>query len=251
MKNWLFALVIILAVAYWFRPIQEPHRSAPIATPASAKAPPPAARINPTAAAPSQQFEIQPTPAQEPDVATSREEKKGKPVLPYKMRNGLMVVQGDLVVGTPTREDAPDSGYVNMAPLQLWKKGNIPFHIQPSLSNPERIAQAVALFEGTAVHLTPYNGEEDAIVFEQGDKDCLSYVGKMGGKQPVWISPDCKPDDIAHEILHALGFVHEQNRSDRDNYIEMHFDNIDERYADNFEKLPQDFMKVSGLGEFD
>jgi hypothetical protein len=67
----------------------------------------------------------------------------------------------------------------------------------------------------------------------------------------VWISPECQPADIAHEILHALGFVHEQNRADRDNYIDVHFDNIDERYADNFEKLPQEFMRVSGLGEFD
>src|ERR1035437_532628 len=211
MKKWLVVFLLILFAAYWFRPIQDPARSV-----RKAAQPRPAAAKAETKAQAQQERNIQQTQQEEPEVVTSREEKKGKPVLPYKMHGELMVVQGDLVVGTPTRDDAPETGYVNMAPLKLWKDGKIPFHLQPNLSNPERVLEAIALFSGTAIHLTPYNGEEDALVFEPGDKDCLSYVGKMGGKQPVWISPDCQSADIAHEILHALGFVHEQNRNDRD-----------------------------------
>ena len=49
---------------------------------------------------------------------------------------------------------------------------------------------------------------------------CFSSVGREGGPQPVYLGRDCFSygDDLAlyharHEILHAIGFLHEMNRS--------------------------------------
>merc|ERR1712001_314001 len=45
---------------------------------------------------------------------------------------------------------------------------------------------------------------------------------------------------MAHEILHALGWTHEQNRADRDKYIKIIWKNIKSGYENNFEKQEGD-----------
>jgi len=247
-----FIGIIIFWLAVWF--FFANREQTPPQAHQERRAPAPAPQVHPSEPQqPHAQVEpqVQPSQPEEPEIVTDPQKPHRKPVLHYKLQNGLMVVQGDVVVGVPTHPDVPDEGLVQISPVKLWPKGHVPYHIQPDVPNPERIQAAIAMFDGTAIHLTPYNGEDDAIVFQVGDKDCLSYVGRMVGKQPIWISGDCQAPEIAHEILHALGFVHEQNRLDRDNYILVHSENIDERYVDNFEKLPKEFMGVSGLGEFD
>ena len=71
---------------------------------------------------------------------------------------------------------------------------------------------------------------------ERADAD--DDVGKVGGKQPIWISPGCEATEVAREIMHALGFVHEQNRSERDQFLEVFPQNIEEPFIYNFDKLP-------------
>ena len=39
-----------------------------------------------------------------------------------------------------------------------------------------------------------------------------------------------------HEILHALGFYHEQSRLDRDDFVQIRFENIRSGLENNFQK---------------
>ena len=42
---------------------------------------------------------------------------------------------------------------------------------------------------------------------------------------------------VQHEMLHALGFLHEMARPDRDDYVVVHWDNIDPIFHNQYHKM--------------
>ncbi len=169
----------------------------------------------------------------------------------FRLVDGKAILTEDIVLGTPQSAMKGEFGRTDAPKLNLWDAAIIPFYIQPSVPNPDRILRALAMFQDTAIRFVPLENQKDAIVFEEGTQNCQSYLGKVGGLQPIWLSANCGPTEIAHEVMHALGFVHEQNRYDRDSFIEILWDNIDEKYAHNFQQLPPSLMTVSGTTTFD
>uniref|UniRef100_A0A3B4BDD1 Metalloendopeptidase n=1 Tax=Periophthalmus magnuspinnatus TaxID=409849 RepID=A0A3B4BDD1_9GOBI len=73
---------------------------------------------------------------------------------------------------------------------------------------------------------------------------CSSYVGFIGGDQAVYIGSVCTVGNIAHELLHALGFYHEHTRMDRDSYINIIKNNIIKGTEQNFVKRHGDTLNV-------
>lgn len=57
---------------------------------------------------------------------------------------------------------------------------------------------------------------------------CWSYLGRQGGEQLVSLRKNgcLYHSTVQHEVNHALGFHHEQVRSDRDNYVQILTKNI-------------------------
>lgn len=67
---------------------------------------------------------------------------------------------------------------------------------------------------------------------------CYSFVGRTGNSQELSLANGCllSRGIIIHEFLHALGVFHEQSRPDRDNFVRINFENIQDGREGNFRK---------------
>ena len=169
----------------------------------------------------------------------------------FEVFEGYAIAYGDIILGQVGPDQKIQHGYYEPRPTQFWEK-EIPYAIRETLPHPERVEEAIQYFQkNTGLSFVPYQGQSDAIIFEPGGPDCTSALGRIGGLQPIRLADECRPAQIIHEIMHALGFFHEQSRPDRDEYLTIHWENIEERYRLQFAVVPPSYLEVLGDSAFD
>ncbi|XP_041826003.1 astacin-like metalloendopeptidase [Melanotaenia boesemani] len=140
---------------------------------------------------------------------------------------------------------------------RAWPTLDLPYDINPGIdSRTGDISAAMTMVsEHTCVTFHKRNSSEPDFLHFTSGTGCGSYVGFVGGEQSVLIAPSCSVGNIAHEILHALGFHHEHSREDRDQYISIEYQNIIKGKEDNFRKhngktfnISYDFTSIMHYG---
>ncbi|XP_014662188.1 PREDICTED: zinc metalloproteinase nas-4-like [Priapulus caudatus] len=86
--------------------------------------------------------------------------------------------------------------------------------------------------------ITSTNGVRDYIDVQYSTSGCSSYVGRIGGNQRLKLTSSCIQEygSIIHEFLHAVGFYHQQSTFDRDDWVTIMWENIEEGHEHNFNK---------------
>ncbi|KAG9328934.1 hypothetical protein JZ751_009195 [Albula glossodonta] len=122
------------------------------------------------------------------------------------------------------------------------KRRDIPF-INSDLNAKGVIYQAFEMYRlKSCVDFKPYEGENTYIKFEKLD-GCWSMVGDLQTGQQLSLGESCDyKGTIMHELLHALGFYHEQSRSDRDDYVDIWYDQVLPGFEHNFGKYDDSFI---------
>jgi astacin len=93
---------------------------------------------------------------------------------------------------------------------------------------------------------------KDFVRFTRGSGCFSNWVGKKGGEQQVGLDVGCELPQVIHEIGHVVGLFHEQNRLDRERYIEVREEHMEASVADQFNRsllLAED--KARDQGPFD
>uniref|UniRef100_A0AAF5I3R9 Metalloendopeptidase n=1 Tax=Strongyloides stercoralis TaxID=6248 RepID=A0AAF5I3R9_STRER len=121
-----------------------------------------------------------------------------------------------------------------------WSDGRIPYTISSQYSSFSRskIAEAIEEYRKlTCIDFAPKSAADVDYIHIVPDDGCYSLVGRVGGKQPVSLGDGCiQKGIIIHELMHSVGFFHEQSRSDRDEYINIKWENVEAGLQDQFEK---------------
>ncbi|XP_055468208.1 meprin A subunit alpha [Psammomys obesus] len=154
---------------------------------------------------------------------------KQKDIPEINLAAGLNLFQGDILLPT-TRNALRD-------PTSRWKFP-IPYILADNLDLNAKgaILKAFEMFRlKSCVDFKPYEGESSYIIFQKFS-GCWSMVGDQHVGQNLSIGQGCDYKAIIeHEILHALGFYHEQSRTDRDDYVTIWWDEIIPDYKHNFD----------------
>ncbi|NXI63980.1 MEP1A protein, partial [Anseranas semipalmata] len=150
---------------------------------------------------------------------------------------GLDLFQGDILLPQNQRNALRNESYRWKFPIPYILSDNL------DLNAKGVILQAFEMFRlKSCIDFKPYEGERNYIFFRK-ESGCWSMVGDQQTGQNLSIGAGCDYKAIVeHEILHALGFYHEQSRMDRDDYVTIWWDEIITGREHNFQKYDDSFI---------
>ncbi|MDF1521268.1 MAG: M12 family metallopeptidase [Trueperaceae bacterium] len=212
----------------------------------------------------------------------------------YEVIDGLAIVEGDMILGDAQElEDwaaeadaidaiGPESSIITRrlcwtflgidihCEYYRWPNATVPYTFANDWDDPAIVGDENAAMRATilaamdeieavsAVRFVARTSQDDYVRFKEGS-GCSSMVGRQGDRQDVNLALGCNHTWIvAHEILHALGFNHEQSRDNRNDFVQIQWANVIENKKHNFEVAdyswdyrPYDYDSLMHYGSHD
>ena len=182
---------------------------------------------------------------------------RGTRTITYENQNGYAVTEGDILIGKIHSSRLNAAVILPSIGGSRWPEGIIPFELTEELPLMSKLAalEAITYLQQKTnvefIEITSKNREmyPDYLSFVPiSGTTCSSFVGRQKGRQIINLAPRCNTMNTVHEIGHALGLWHEQSREDRDQYVRIIWENIDDAHRYNFEQHLSDGLD---FGDYD
>ncbi|XP_030201281.1 low choriolytic enzyme [Gadus morhua] len=184
----------------------------------------------------------------------------GDTILMMNRGSPEFLIDGDVLISRKrSAKKCYSKSFSCLWPMSDNGKVEIPFTISDQYAGDEEAAILKAL-EGfhseTCIRFIPRKTQRMYLQFKSLF-GCFSSVGRIGERQVISLQRfGCVNNGIIqHEVMHALGFYHEHTRSDRDQYIQISWENIQPDKLNNFKKrdtnnlgMPYDYQSVTHYG---
>lgn len=134
-----------------------------------------------------------------------------------------------------------------------WPNGVVYYRYHSDTTASERSVMRDAMDrweDVTCLRFVYRSSQTDYILWRTDDDGCYSdSIGRDGGQQTINLGSGCLTVGIAvHEIGHAIGFWHEQSRSDRDAFVNILLNNVQDSKKHNFAKRAAEELDHQGEG---
>jgi len=157
--------------------------------------------------------------------------------------------EGDIMLDPVTRafvqgDNSPENTF-KATTGRIWTGGKVYYTFDRNFGSTRKalIMQAIAEYHRkTCVRFIPRRNERNYIHMTNTG-GCWSMIGMTGGKQLLKLGSWCAQLGTAkHELMHAIGFFHEQSRADRDQHVKIFWDNIQSGESYNFNKYRTNYL---------
>nr|QNH72398.1 toxin candidate TRINITY_DN13930_c0_g1_i1 [Ceriantheomorphe brasiliensis] len=135
---------------------------------------------------------------------------------------------------------------------RLWPGGIVPYVFDNSMTSKgkQAVLEAIdAYLRQTCIRFIPKRPYDSHFVRFYRGRGCFSKLGRapQPGGQPLSVGSHCEwKGTMIHEMMHAIGFFHEQSRQDRDKFVRINNENIKPGMENNFKKYSHGVMDNLG-----
>lgn len=164
--------------------------------------------------------------------------------------DGMALFEGDMVLSEADEarkaNETGSRGVAITGSKFRWPDGIIPYVIKDNLLKPTVEAAIAHWHANTPFRLVKKTDAHTDYVSFENRTGCWSRVGRQGKMQVISLGGGCGIGSAIHEIGHTIGLWHEQSRADRDQHIQIVWDNIDPQARHNFDKHVLDGQDLGG-----